>query len=195
MNLSGTRLVHIFVKKFGERFKFQKQLHWSLKNTETSYKKKIVYTENSGKKFMGKRTEIIQNRKCPKSFNICFSLTFSYPDQSVLLNSKTEYWALCPTNLEFLLIFLVYLDPNSPVVQQLVRQLLYKVFILKIKSYFGCSEWNLYKMRTCFITLFSWLSEKNYFALYDFNNDSNFLHNPIFSQKWMLYEKSGSYQC
>lgn len=125
---------------------------------------------------MGKRTEIIQNRKCPKSFNICFSLIFSYPDQSVLLGSETGYWFLSPTYLEFLLIFLVYLDPNSSVVQQLVRQLLYKVFILKSSHALG-------KMKTCFITLFSWFSEKYSFGLYEFNNDSNFLHNPIFSQK------------
>lgn len=137
---------------------------------------------------MGKRTEIIQNRKCPKSFNICFSLIFSYPDQSVLLGSETGYWFLSPTYLEFLLIFLVYLDPNSSVVQQLVRQLLYKVFILKSSHALG-------KMKTCFITLFSWFSEKYSFGLYEFNNDSNFLHNPIFSQKWKLYKKSGSYQC
>ena len=39
------------------------------------------------------------------------------------------------------------------------------------------------KMLNCFIRLFPRLSEKMFFALYAFNDDSNFYNSPIFSQK------------
>ena len=47
-----------------------------------------------------------------------------------------------------------------------------------------------------FIILFPRLTEKKVsFALYFFNNnDSNFISNPIFSEKWNFYQKSASKQ-
>ena len=74
-NFSRSPSIYICVKKLREAPKLSK--YWSLKETGKIYKAKVVYNDNTGK-LMEENKEIMQKRKGPKNFHICFSVIFSY---------------------------------------------------------------------------------------------------------------------
>ena len=126
------------------------------------------------KKYLEQIKEVKQNWTGVENFGNCFLVVFDCYYKSFVFVKKTVPKLYLHPILSFFLNFLISKDPNFWVVWQLMKQLVYCLFMLDIKHCFTCGESKLSKMLQSSKIWCPWLSEYFSFALYTMNNDSNF---------------------
>ena len=82
------------------------------------------------------RKGIKQSWAATKVFDTCFCVIFDCYRGNFISAGETGCWALYPANFETCLIFPNFLS----FVWELLRQLLYSIFILDINYHFTCGE-------------------------------------------------------